>query len=163
MVKGMLEEISYWLEVEVGGMPVLAVAREHVEVEITDETSALSLIVPDAEEFDVLVPRNVIALARLGQCVPRRTWSKFDKDQAEELLEDVQHALNRRLKREIFRDFLLVHRVLLLDHQAIVESMIPEVVATIILVLFASRFQVLLLKPLEFVEFGLSARRQSGA
>jgi hypothetical protein len=60
---GAVREEEAWLEGEVGCVAVFAFARVEIKVEIADETAAFSFVVPDAEDFDVFVPGNVVGFS----------------------------------------------------------------------------------------------------
>ena len=55
-----------WLEGEVGCVAVFAFTRVEIKIEVADETAAFSFVIPDAEDFDVFVPGNVVGFS--GGC-----------------------------------------------------------------------------------------------
>ncbi len=70
------------------------------------------------------MPYDIIALAGRGEGVAGLAFN-LDEDETEEGLKDVEHAVNSGLKGEVLGDLLLVDGVLLLDHQAVVEAVVP--------------------------------------
>ena len=139
-------EEETWLEREVGCVAVFAVAGVEIKVEVTDETAAFSFVVPDAEDFDVVVPGNVVGFS--GGCLGLERYigrlrpltrnlrslltGNLNKDKSKKLLKDIEHTLNSRLQREILCNLLLINGKLILNHQTVIESRIPEVVVPII-------------------------------
>ena len=122
----------YLLQVEIGGVTVFTISGKHVEVQISDESTSLGLIIPHAKYRDILVPHDVTTFAAIGQLVSFLAWSDLDEGQAKQLLEDLQHALDGTPDREILGDLFLIDRILLFDHQTMIESMIPEEVMMVV-------------------------------
>ncbi|GKT45335.1 uncharacterized protein ColSpa_05515 [Colletotrichum spaethianum] len=119
------------LQVEVGGVAVLALAGVQVEIQVADEAFSLGGIVPDAKDDDVLVPGDVLALARGAQGLAVLRL-ELNKDEAQQLLKDLEHAGNRRCDGEVLGNLVLVDAVFLLNHQAVVELVVPEVVVAVV-------------------------------
>ena len=90
-------------------MAELAGAR--VEVGIEPAEPLIRSSVPDLEEPDLGVPRQ-----RLG---------RFDEAQAEDLLAERQHAAEDGIERQVGRDLVGVHPVLLRPDLAVVVGHVP--------------------------------------
>jgi hypothetical protein len=167
-------EEEAWLEGEVGCVAVFAVAGVEIKVEVADETAAFSFVVPDAEDFDVVVPGNVVGFS--GGCLGLDRYigrlrpltrnlrslltSNLNENEPEELLKDIEHTLNSRLQREVFRNLLLINGKLILNHQTVIESRIPEIVITVICCIQSSRFQVGILDLHQMLNFLCSTRTE---
>ena len=87
------------------------------------------------------------------RCVPVCAFD-LDKGQAKQLFEDVQHTSDCRIDAEILGDAALIELVVLLQHQCIVEAVVPEEVV----VCFTS---LTLLELLQNLDFFQSTRRKS--
>ena len=75
------------------------------------------------------------------------------------MLEDLQHASDRSLQREVLRNELLIKLVVLLFHQAIVIAMVPQEVAAI--ELLATRLDIRLLDLLQHLDLVQTALSQA--
>jgi hypothetical protein len=162
------------LEREVGCVAVFAVAGVEIEVEVADETATFSFVVPDAEDFDVFVPGNVVGFS--GGCLLSERFmykvmpltrnlrsvltSNLNKDKSKQLLKDIEHTLNSRLQREVFRNLLLINGKLMLNHQTVIESRIPEIVISIIRCVQSSELQVRILDRHQMLNFLYSTRSE---
>jgi hypothetical protein len=171
---GAVREEEAWLEGEVGCVAVFALAGVEIEVEVADETAAFSFVIPDAEDFDVFVPRDVVGFS--GSCLLSERYigrlrpltrnlrsfltGNLNKDEPEELFENIEHTLNSRLQREVFRNLLFINGKLILNHQTVIESRIPKIVVPIIRCIQSSRFQVGILDLHQMLNFLSSTRTE---
>lgn len=121
---------TYRLEIEVGRVAILAGAGEQVQVEVAHEPTALALVVPDAKDLDIFVPDDVASLAS-GRNLFTILTGNLDENKTKQLFEYLQHALNGRLQGKVLSDQLLIQRVILLEHEAVVEPVVPQIVAAI--------------------------------
>ena len=49
-----------WLQGEVGSVTILSSTGVQIEIEVADERSALFIIIPDTEDLDIRMPRDII-------------------------------------------------------------------------------------------------------
>lgn len=70
------------------------------------------------------MPDDVITFAGLGDLVAF-VASDLHKHEPEQLLENLEHAYNSRLQREVLGDLLLIKRIVFLKQEAVVEAVIP--------------------------------------
>jgi hypothetical protein len=81
------------LDVEVGPAAGFAVSRIRVEIEISEEGSPLIIAVPSAEDLDVFVPDDILALTG-GRNSVSILAGELHKAEAEYRLECLEHAGN---------------------------------------------------------------------
>ena len=139
-------------------MAILALSREQIQIQITHESTTLALVVPHAEDLHIFMPHNVTALTgrcQLGTVVAH----DLNKLQPEQLLEDLQHALDSRLQWEVLGNLLLVQRIVLLQQKTVVEPVVPEVIPTV--KRFTPGLEIGLLHLQEVLDLLLSAGRQT--
>src|SRR5690606_27849355 len=106
-----------------------------------------------------LVPRLALELLLLGD---------LNKLEAKQSLKDAQHLFNGVHERKVIGNFLSIESIVLLQHEVIVESVIPEVVVVGIgllgilqfkqlgLLLLSSRSQLFPQVAQEFLNLGLA-------
>mmetsp|Transcript_22697 Transcript_22697/g.89772 ORF Transcript_22697/g.89772 Transcript_22697/m.89772 type:complete len:434 (-) Transcript_22697:134-1435(-) len=98
-------------QMEDGCVVVLAVARVHVQVEVAHLRARLRVV--NHEQTHVLVPG--------------REARQLREAQPQQLLVDLQRAVHHHVDREVLLDLLLVHAVLLLEEEVVVEGEVPGV------------------------------------
>jgi hypothetical protein len=174
---GAVREEEAWLEGEVGCVAVFALAWVKIEVEVANEATAFSFVVPDAEDFDILVPGNIVGFSggclglerliyrSIGVMLLTRNLrsllaSNLNEDEPKKLFKDIEHTLNSRLQREVFRNLLLINGKLMLNHQTVIESRIPEIVISIIRCVQSSELQVRILDRHQMLNFLYSTRSE---
>ena len=112
------------MKIEVGCVRIFAVAREEIQVKVTDEAISFAFIVPNAEKLDILVPYNLFAVSGFGDSIAIGI-DDFYENQAKKLFKNVKHAFDCCVQWKIFGDLLLVKLIILLAHESIVKSVIP--------------------------------------
>lgn len=141
-------------------MAILALAREQVKIQVSDKSASLALVVPDAEHLHVFMPNDVLALARARNLSSLLTLD-LNEDKTKDLLEDLQHTADSSLKREVLCNQLVIERIVLLQHHAVIEPMVPQEIMSIKRLLLG--LDVLLLHLHERLDLLLPTIRQSRA